>query len=338
MTQVIPGIYQLPLPLPNKMSPGSINVYLIKGRDGCLLVDTGWNTSEAFDCLESELAQIGVSFNDIIQIIVTHIHPDHYGLIGRLKELSGARLALHHLERDLIQSRYINMEGLMKELEHFLHSNGVVIEELPELQQASAKMVKFVTPAPSDVTLKGGEIIRLEPFRFKVIWTPGHSPGHICLYEPEQKILIAGDHILPTITPNVGLHPQSGSSPLNDYLSSLDKVSKLDVSLILPGHEDVFSGLKSRIRELIKHHERRNSEILKALLAKPKTAYQIATELTWGGDGNQTSYRDFNPWNKRLAVLETLAHLELLLARGAIGKFQDGDAIYYKSVDIKYGS
>ncbi len=334
MTEVIPGIYQLPLPLPNRMSPGSVNIYLIKGRDGCLLVDTGWNTAEAFDCLKKGLTQAGVSFKDILKIVVTHIHPDHYGLIGKLKGLSGARLALHHLERDLIESRYINMGDLLRELEHFLHRNGVVIEELPQLQQASAKMVKFVTPAPSDVTLKGGEVIRLEPFSFRVIWTPGHSPGHICLYEPKQKILISGDHILPTITPNVGFHPQSSPSPLDDYLSSLDKVSKLEVNLILPGHEDIFSGLKLRIRELIRHHERRNLEILKMLEVKPKTAYQIATELTWGG-GNGTNYRDFNSWNKRLAVLETLAHLELLLTRGAIGKFQDGDAIYYQSNGIK---
>jgi len=331
MTEVIPGVFQLPLPLPNHVSPGHINVYLIRGRDGCLLVDTGWNTDEDFSRLKQGLAQAGAGFGDIKKIVITHIHPDHYGLTGRLKELSGARLALHRREKDLIESRYINMSGLLKELEDFLHKNGVVIEELPELQQASAKMVKFVTPAPSDVTLKGGETIELAPFSFKVIWTPGHSPGHICLYEPNQKLLISGDHILPTITPNVGIHPQSSPSPLGDYLKSLDKVARLEVSLVLPGHGDVFSDLHTRIEELTQHHEQRNSEILKILKARPRTAYQVATELTWGGPANHTRYQDFNPWHKRLAVLETLAHLELLLGRGAISKFQDRDATCYKS-------
>ena len=331
MTEVIPGVYKLPLPLPNHVSPGYINVYLIRGREGCLLVDTGWNTDEAFGCLRQGMSQAGVDFRDIKKIVITHIHPDHYGLVGKLKELAGAKLALHRRERDLIESRYINMGGLLKELEHFLHINGVVIEELPQLQQASAKMTKFVTPAPSDVTLKGGEIITLEPFSFKVIWTPGHSPGHVCLYEPEKELLISGDHILPDITPNVGIHPQSSPSPLSDYMKALDKVAALEVSFVLPGHGNVFSDLKARIEELIQHHERRNTQILEVLKPGPKTAYHVATSLAWGGDGKHLKYQDFDPWNKRLAVLETLAHLELLLTRGVIGKHQVDDATYYKS-------
>jgi len=198
-------------------------------------------------------------------------------------------------------------------------------------------MVKFVAPAPSDVTLEGGETINFKPFSFKVLWTPGHSPGHICLYESKEKFLISGDHILPNITPNVGFHPQSSPSPLADFLNSLDVVARLEVNFILPGHGEVFYDLKSRIGELRKHHEERNLEIMATLKAKPKTAYQIATELTWGGNTNQASYEDLNAWDKRLAVLETLAHLELLLTKREITKFQDGGAIYYKLNKVKSG-
>ena len=114
-------------------------------------------------------------------------------------------------------------------------------------------------------------------------------------------------------------------------MKALDKVAKLKISFVLPGHGDVFTNPKARIEELASHHECRNAEILEILKAKPKTAYHVANSLTWGGENNHARYQDFNSWNKRLAVLETLAHLELLLTRGAISKHHREDATYYKS-------
>jgi len=330
MTEVIPGIYQLKIPLPSKeIFLGYVNVYLAQGNNGYLLVDTGWDTEEAFNSLKKQLAEIGINFKDISQIVATHIHPDHCGLTGKLKQLSPAKIALHYLEKDFIESRYINMDELLSQIAEWLHTNGVPNEELIKLQTASLGMAKFVTPALPDVTLYGGEIISTGVFNFRVLWTPGHSPGHISLYEPTKKVLISGDYILPKITPNIGLHPQSGTNPLGDYIKSLNTTKKLDVNLILPGHENPFTGLQPRIEELIRHHQQRNSEILETLKATAKTAYQISTEITWGSDINGVGWDNLAPWDRRLAILETIAHLEAMRFAGKVDKFLKDGIIYY---------
>jgi glyoxylase-like metal-dependent hydrolase (beta-lactamase superfamily II) len=331
--EFLPGIFihRLRLPIPN--SPLEyVNAYVVDGdRDnGALLVDTGWNTEEAFDALKKQLVEIGISGEDISQMVVTHAHPDHYGLAGELKHLYGARLALHHLEKDFIESRYINMDELIQEIGRWLHRNGAPPDELSKLQTASLPMLKFVTPVLPDVTLYGGETITTGYFNFQVLWTPGHAPGHICLYEPDKKILFSGDHILPTITPHVGLHPQSSGNPLGDYLDSLNRLKQLDVKLVLPGHEHPFTNFKPRIEEIIQHHKQRNSEILSALNANTKTAYQIATEITWMHDVIGVSWDKLDSWDKRMAVLETLSHLEAMRATGKLDKFTKDDIIYYR--------
>ncbi len=330
MKEIIPGIHHLQLPLPVG-GLAYVNTYLVKGDNGYLLIDTGWNTEEAFSALSKQLAETDIDFKDISQILVTHIHPDHYGLAGRIKQLSQAKIFMHHLEQNLIEPRYINMGGLLAQLEDWLQSNGVIDEELPQLRMASVGMEKFVFSALPDVRLYGSETISTGPFNFQVIWTPGHSPGHICLYEPARKILFSGDHILPKITPNVGLHPQSTKNPLGDFLDSMDTMKELDVSLILPGHENPFTGLESRIEEIIQHHKLRNLEILRSIVTNPKTAYQISTEITWMPNKRGTGWQNLTPLDKRFAVLETIAHLELMRADGKVKRLRKNGTTYYQS-------
>ena len=330
MIEVTHGIYQLPLPLPVP-TMSHINAYLVRGDKGCLLVDTGWNTEEAFNSLKKQLVEIGIRGQDISQIVVTHAHPDHYGLAGKLKHLYGAKLAFHHLEKDFIESRYINMDELIQEIGQWLHTNGAPPDKLNELQAASLPLRKFVTPTLPDVTLYGGETITTDYFSFNVLPTPGHAPGHICLYEPDKKILLSGDHILPTITPHVGLHPQSGSNPLGDYLDSLNRLEKLDVELVLPGHEHPFTEFKLRLKEIIRHHQHRNLEILNAFNSEAKTAFQLTTEITWLHDVNGVGWYKLNPWDKRMAIMETLSHLEAMRATGELEKFTRDDIIYYST-------
>ena len=333
MTQVVPGIYRLKIPLPSKdLLLGYINIYLVRGDNEFLLIDTGWDTEEALDSLQQQLAELGVKIKDISQVVVTHFHPDHYGLAGELKQLSRAKISLHYMEKDLIDARYVNMDKLLHQMEQWLRINGVPASELHRLQMASVGMVRFVSAAIPDITIQGGETISVGSFNFQVMWTPGHSPGHICLYESTQKILISGDHILPTITPNIGLNPQSSKNPLGDYLNSLNATKELDVKLVLPGHENPFNGLQQRVDELIGHHEHRNSEIIEALKAEPKTAYQISTEITWLPGINGIGWQDLSPWDKRLAVLETLAHLEALRLSDRIGRISKNGTFYYQRV------
>ena len=184
MKEVTPGIYYLPLPVPNS-DLAHINTYLVRGDNECLLIDTGWNTAETFDSLKKQLAEIGVHFKDISRIIITHVHPDHYGLAGRLKQLSRAKIAVHHLEKDLIDARYINMASLLTRLAHSLQINGVPANDLFQMQTASVDMIRWVNATLPDTTLHGGETLPFGSFSFHILWTPGHSPGHICLYEPQ---------------------------------------------------------------------------------------------------------------------------------------------------------
>ena len=331
MKEVIPGIYQLEIPYP-KPSNRRVNSYLVRGDDGHLLVDVGWNTDAALASMRKQLAEIDVGIEDISQIVITHVHPDHYGQSGRLKQLSPAKLALHHLERDMVESRYINMDDLLKQLEHWLSINGVPADELPMLQTISVGMARFVTPTMPDIVLRGGETIATGLFNFEVLWTPGHSPGHVSLYEPAHKVLISGDYILPTITPNIGLHPQSGSNPLNDYLTSLNMLKRNKLSYALPGHGSPFTGVEQRINEIIQHHGQRNLEILETIKTEPKTAYQIATETPWKPDTNPVGWQELPLMDKRRAMMETLSHLEFMRSEGRVDKFSRNGVICYQSV------
>lgn len=331
MTEVIPGIYQLQLPMPPRFSE-YINSYLVQGDSKYLLIDTGWNTEESFDSLKRQLAEIDVNFKDISQIVITHSHADHYGLASKLKQLCQAKLAVHYLEKKFIDSRYTNTEGFLQQVENWLYINGGPANELPELRAAFREIIKLVVPIFPDITLYGNETISIGLFNFKVIWTPGHTAGHISLYEPTKKVLIAGDHILSTITPNISLHPHSSDNPLGDYINSLNKVKQLDVNLILPGHGNPFTGLQLRSEEIIQHHKRRNSEILETIKVKPKTAYQISTEITWVPDTNGVGWQQLDSWNRVMAIMETMAHLESIRVDGKTSKFQRNGVTYYQSI------
>jgi glyoxylase-like metal-dependent hydrolase (beta-lactamase superfamily II) len=327
MIEVAPGIYWLKLPITMEQSTlANINVYLVRGNKGYLLVDSGWNTEESFNALEKGLGEIGAEVKDISQILITHVHPDHYGMAGRIKKLSGATIAMHHIEKDFIGPRYISMDELLHQTSRLLIANGVPHKEMTELRDATVGLERYVVPTLPDRTLHDGETITTGVFTFRVLWTPGHSSGHICLYEPDKKILLSGDHILPKITPNIGVHPQSIENPLGRYIKSLNEIKQLDIELTLPGHDQPFNNLKTRIDEIIRHHGQRNLEILGAIGISARTAHQIAKEITWG---DNSGWNALPPFHKRMAVFETLAHLEMMAADSQINKLSRKGVIYY---------
>src|SRR5438552_2477404 len=332
LAELLPGVWRLPLPL--RGSPlGHVNTYLVRTDDGYLLVDCGWDTADTLRALEGHLRALDIRMPDIRHLVITHIHPDHYGLAGRLREITNADLSFHRLERLFIESRYVDADELLGEMREWLRMNGTPPDELDRLNRGSTSMMDRVQIAYPDRTLDGGEEIPCGRFNFRVVWTPGHSAGHICLYDRGNKILLSGDHVLPHITPSVGLHVRATSNPLADYLDSLRLIGRLEAELVMPGHGEPFQGLPERTDALIAHHQRRLEEIVQLLARwpeQPRSGFQIAAEMRWS---RRRTWDDLSGFERRMAVTEALAHIELLHARGQIEKScAEGEMRYFVSV------
>jgi glyoxylase-like metal-dependent hydrolase (beta-lactamase superfamily II) len=326
--RVLNGVHQIKTPGPGGAS-WPTNVYVIEGGDGHILVDSGWDSQESLWALQEGLKAAFFKLRDIKKVVITHVHPDHYGLSTKMKQICGAQVAIHRIEAGLISPRYNDFADLIQKTEELLRQNGVPQDELPQLKEASLWMHKYVTPDAPEVMLEDGDTISNDSFEFEVLWTPGHSPGHICLYEREKKFILTGDHVLYETTSHVGFNPLSGDNPLGDYVSSLKKLESLKVHFILPGHGPVFNALGLRIDKILQHHEERKRAIMKSLRNGLQTAYAIAQQIPWMVNGGSTAFRDLSVWDKRMAVTETLAHLKLLMEEDRVSNIDmDGASLY----------
>lgn len=325
--EVLSGLYQLKVPIPDNPL-GWVLPYLIPGEDGYTLVDSGWNTPEAFAALESELRELSLTFNDIKRLLVTHVHPDHYGLAGRIKEVCGATVIIHQRERDFIRSRYRQPEQLLERMRAWLTEHGVPRDEVQDLQSAAMPVRQFVVPVEPDAVLWGGETLDFGLYKFEVLWTPGHSPGHVCFYDRTQRIILTGDHVLPSITPNVSLHPQQMGNPLGDYLASLQRLEPLEVEDVFPAHEYEFKDLRGRLREIAEHHEQRLNEMLGIIGDERRTAYDVASRVVW----TIGTFDSFSPWMRRAAISETLAHLEYAVYEGRLRQAKEDGVVRYERI------
>lgn len=309
---VRPGLWSVPVPIPNNPLR-YVLVYVFETDRGPYLVDAGWNTDDAYHTLVAGLSRVGFEIGDVQGVLVTHIHPDHYGLAGRVRETSGAWIALHPADAALIKDRYDEPSMLLDDIATMLRRHGAPSEEVETLQQASMPVRSFVWAVEPDVLIEDGDKPEVPGWDLSAIWTPGHSPGHLCFYEGGHRLMLSGDHVLPRITPNISFHPQAGPNPLGDFLHSLDKVAAFATDEVLPAHEHRFVGLQGRVDQLKAHHHERFAEAVEAIKAGTTTSWGIASHLTWS-----------RPWDRiqgfmrRAAVGETLAHLHALQALGVV--------------------
>ncbi len=328
--RIVAGVYQIRLPFPQSV-PGYTNVYVVEGEKGNILIDCGWDWPGALWAFREGMRNDSLKFQDINWIVITHTHPDHYGLAGKLKELCGARVAMHRLEAELANSRYETSAVLLNEMSEELKKNGVPQDELTDMRDASLWMQKFVSSCQPEIILDEGDKISNGTFEFEVLRTPGHSQGHICLYEPTKKWLFSGDHVLFQTMPHIGLHPQSEDNPLEDYLKSLNNLEAMKTNFIFPGHGPVFNSLKLRTAEILQHHDQRRKNILKVLDGGMKTAYQIAVEIPWKDRSKAGKFNELTSLDRRLAILHVMAHLKLLDSEGELGRIeQEGSYVYLK--------
>jgi glyoxylase-like metal-dependent hydrolase (beta-lactamase superfamily II) len=317
LVEVLEGIYRLELPMPFELK--HVNVYLLRDGAGFTLIDTGLQTDESRQALNQKLAEMTVPVDDISRILITHIHPDHFGLAGELRDRSGAELVIHRLEVALMEPRYARAEDLVHDVAEWLSKNGVPPAEAEFLKSASMAAREFVSVVEPDTLLEGAERLPLGSSELLVVWTPGHSPGHCCFYWPDRRILFSGDHLLPKISPNIGLHPQSGADPLDDYIQSLQRIQSLAIDTVLPAHGDPFQDHGNRIGTIIQHHEDRKRALLE-LANAPKSGWELAGLLFQG-------IRDRNVFQQRLALQETLAHCQSLAMDGRLRKQVSRDLV-----------
>ena len=197
---VRPGIWSIPVPIPNNPLR-YVLVYALELDSGVALVDAGWPTDDAWDALDAGLIEAGGSMGDVQAVVVTHLHPDHYGLAGRVREASGAWVGLHPADAKLLDSRYHDTDGLIERMRELLEMSGVPQDKLPDLNMASMEIKSTLNVALPDRLIEDHQMLDLPGWDFRAVWTPGHSPGHICLHSDRHSVLLSGDHVLPRITP-----------------------------------------------------------------------------------------------------------------------------------------
>src|SRR5450759_205316 len=259
--RVRPGLWSVPVPIPDNPLR-YVLVHLLELDDGVAVVDTGWNTSEAWKALVDGLAVAGYAVEVVRAALVTHMHPDHYGLAGRLREASGAWVALHPADAALLPGRYgAGIDSLVAQMRALLSDCGVPGAVTAELSEASMGLREFVSQAEPDVLLEHGRRVDLHGWDVVPLHTPGHSPGHVCFLDRRGRLLLSGDHVLPRISPNISVHTQQPANPLADYLASLRAVRDLDVEEVLPAHEWRFTALATRVDELLAHHHDRQAVV-----------------------------------------------------------------------------
>lgn len=315
--QVRPGLWSIPVPIPDNPLRYML-AYAFELPDGVALVDAGWDTPQAWDALNQGLAVTGHAVTDVKAVLVTHIHPDHYGLAGRVREVSGAWIGMHELEAATIPDQYGDAaEQMIERNRQWFDRCGAPEEEARAFAEASAEILTHISTQP-DRLLTDGERLQLPGWSLEAVWTPGHTPGHLCFYERDQELLLSGDHVLPRISPNISSHPMQGPNPLGDFLQSLDRLLPLSEQEVLPAHEYRFHGLAERVDELRAHHQARLDEVFKLLREHESlSTWEVTERLTWS-----RSWGEFAILMRQAAVGETRAHLVFLESLGLINRIE----------------
>ncbi len=318
--EVAPGVIEVFLPLPSK--PSIVNVFLIAlGGDRWALVDTGTGREESRAALDAALASLGIEPEALTDLLATHHHPDHFGASAWLAA-RGTRIHLSALERTRVAYA---LSASAEDMVVHGRRHGMPIPAQPPANAPSPMDIwaaSFQPATEPDHLPEDGCVLELGTRRIQAIWTPGHTPGHLCWLDLESRILFVGDHLLPKITPHVGVFATSPPNPLGDFLASQEKVAALDVSLVCPAHGGVYPDHRHRAAQLVAHHEHRLRVMADLLRAGPQSAFEVTRQVfAWVFEDG------VNRFQIGAAVMETIAHLELLAVRGAVPRTLGEDGV-----------
>ena len=330
-----PGVFRIPLPLPND-GLKAVNVYAITDGARVVLVDGGWALAESEDLLAQSLAGIGYGLADVREFLVTHLHRDHYTQAIAVRRTYGTPVAIGEGEKACLRV----IQGLGSQA--LGDQDGAEHPSVKKLRVAgAAKLGELVAANPGDRAelenwsdpdrwLADGIDVELSTRTLRVVSTPGHTQGHVVFHDPVAKALFAGDHVLPHITPSIGFELVEVESPLRDYLDSLRLVRAMPDSALLPAHGPATTSTHHRIDELLVHHDERLTATAEAVERGASTGYETAGMLTW--TRHLRRFAELDVFNQMMAVYETMAHLQVLAERGWLARTEvDGVAHFARA-------
>jgi len=321
--QPLSGVWLIRLPLPFELN--HVNVGIVRLANGYMLVDTGMDTDESFAALSEALGSLGIAWTDIRQVLITHMHPDHIGLLPRVLGLTRATVIMHRDEVD-------HLNTLIDPSHPPWIDDGLRIAGTPDsmvgaIHHSLKHLSAALRPVRADVPLAGGEEIATALGPAQIVWTPGHTVGHICLYWPSHRAIYAGDLLIEKITPNISWLP--GRDCLAEYLNSLHSLLPYEIDTIIPSHGTPFTGHREWIARTEAHHEQRCEQLMSAIRNKPETADHLVPVL-WD--------RHLSPFHYHFALFEVLAHLEYLFRRDRIisEPAGNGSVLWYVSSGVRH--
>lgn len=318
LRQVHDDIYQVALPLPFALR--IINAYLVRGDDEWTIIDSGLNTTAARHTWLDVFESLGIGETAVSQIIVTHGHPDHYGMAGWLQEWFGKNgkpppVRMSAKEFEIVKRVWHDLDGWTEQSAQFWQICGLPEEIATAVSQSGYETGRRTMPHPNHIELlEAGQTIAIGNRMCTILEEAGHSDGQLLLHDAGDGLLFCADHVLNKITPNISLWPYSHPDPLGEYLESFGRLAALDVQLALPGHGPLISNLNERMNEIEAHHEARLALTLTAV-TQPQTVHQVSRALF--------NHEKLSIHEMRFALTETLAHLEYLRNRGKLERLGD---------------
>jgi glyoxylase-like metal-dependent hydrolase (beta-lactamase superfamily II) len=313
--------YRVEIPLPDTVLK-VVNSYVIRDSERNLIIDTGMYNEECFNAMQAALMKLDVDLEKT-DFFITHSHGDHIGLVYRLTR-RGSAVYISELETQIIAR--LRTDARLLDIEAFIYMSGFPKKDPQKIFPPYAgRQYKSGVTLPFKF-VEDGDIIKRGGYQFTCVQTPGHSKGHMCLYEPDKKILVAGDHILKDITPGIQARFDN-ENPLEEFLASLDKVHALDIDTVLPGHRNLFKNPKKRIEDIKEHHRQRNNEVLSILQEGSGNIYELASRMTWNVDAD--SWDSFPVTQSFFATGEAFAHLRYLEEKGEVERKMEGQLAIY---------
>lgn len=315
------GWLQVKVPVPFSLK--WVNSYLIPEQQGYTLIDPGLRTDEAINVWDAVLLRHGLHWKDITRIVLTHQHPDHYGLAGYVQERSGAPVFMTRGAHAYAISLWGEGSVFSQQLQSLYAEHGMPAALRAAIAENLETFVNMVSPQPEVTYFEAGSHMMLGGLSWLLIDAPGHANGQLCFYQKERQWMICGDQVLPDISPNVSFVPGEEGNPLKAFLNSLHELGQYGVKLAFPGHRDPFTDFQGRIAELRQHHEQRLDKMAAMLAEEPRSAYDVC-EALFGSRLNGNAHQ----W--RFAMSETLAHL-VYLERNARITSVSVDGVYQYS-------